>query len=76
MLLIHQDAATGTSTEYRCPALNPFNFEMAEMVRRFEAGESPSPSAWDGYVVDELIAHITASAQQQTRLSVKWADRS
>lgn len=74
-LLIHQDAATGRTTEYRYPAVNPFDIEMAEMVRRFESGEKPFPSAWDGYVVDELIAHITASSAQKARLTVKWADR-
>ncbi|WP_319586177.1 Gfo/Idh/MocA family oxidoreductase [uncultured Desulfobulbus sp.] len=76
MLLVHQDAFTGTSTEYRFPAYNPFDFEMAEMVRRFEAGEKPSPSAWDGYVVDELIAHIIKSSKKKTRLPIKWVDRS
>ena len=62
-LLVHQDARTGRVTEYRYPAVNPFHIEMAEVVRRFEAGEPGTPSAWDGYVVDELIATITTSAQ-------------
>ncbi|MHB0998107.1 MAG: Gfo/Idh/MocA family protein [Armatimonadota bacterium] len=75
MLLVHQDAFTGATTEYRFPAINPFHLEMAEMVRRFEAGEKPSPSAWDGYVVDELISHIGISSKQQARIPVKWADR-
>ena len=75
MLLVHQDAFSGKTTEYRFPAINPFDFEMAEMIRRFEAGEPASPSAWDGYVVDELIAHIGASSKQKARLPIKWADR-
>jgi len=75
-LLVHQDAATGKTTEYRYPAVNPFHIEMAEMLRRFEAGEPATPSAWDGYVVDELIATITASAQQGGQLlPLKWQDR-
>lgn len=74
-LLIHQDAKTGRTTEYRYPAVNPFDVEMAEMLRRFEAGEKPLPSAWDGYVVDETIAHITASAAQNKILPLKWEDR-
>ena len=73
-LLVHQDAATGRVTEYRYPPVNPFDVEMAEMVRRFEAGEPGFPSAWDGYVVDELIAHITAAAEQRTALHVAWRD--
>ncbi|MCE5198884.1 MAG: Gfo/Idh/MocA family oxidoreductase [Armatimonadota bacterium] len=74
-LLVHQDAATGRTTEYRYPALNPFDIEMAEVVRRFECGEPGSPSAWDGYVVDELISQITKSAQTQTVCPMIWRDR-
>jgi predicted dehydrogenase len=73
-LLVHQDAMTGETTEYRYPPVNPFDLEMAEMVRRFEAGEPGLPSAWDGYVVDELIAHITDSAERRTALDVAWAE--
>ncbi len=67
-LLVHQDAKTGRVTEYRYPAINPFHIEMAEVLRRFEAGEPGTPSVWDGYVVDELIGTITASAQQNGKL--------
>lgn len=74
-LLVHQEAATGRTTEYRCPPVNPFDLEMAELVRRFQAGEPPLPSAWDGYVVDETIAHLTASAEQRAELPLAWRDR-
>ena len=74
-LLVHQEAATGVTTEYRFPAMNPFDEEMADMVERFEAGDPPFPSGWDGYVVDEVIAHITASAKQGAALPVRYADR-
>jgi len=73
-LLVHQDAATGRVTEYRYPAINPFHLEMAEMVRRFRAGAPGMPSARDGYVVDELIAHITASAKGNVLLPVQWKE--
>lgn len=75
MLLVHQDAFTGKTTEYRFAPVNPFDIEMAEMVRRFEAGEKPFPSAWDGYVVDELISHIDKSSRKQARIPVKWVDK-
>jgi predicted dehydrogenase len=75
-LLVHQDAETGRVTEYRYPAVNPFDIEMAEMVRRFEAGDPGFPSAWDGYVVDELIAHITTTAEQRAVLPITWRDES
>jgi predicted dehydrogenase len=74
-LLVHQDAFSGRVTEYRYPPVNPFDNEMAEMLRRFAAGEPAFPSAWDGYVVDEIIAHITASSQQRAELDVRWRDR-
>jgi len=74
-LLVHQDAETGQTTEYRYPAVNPFHLEMAEMLRRFETGESPMPSAWDGYVVDEIIAHIGQASKEQAVLPVVWRDR-
>lgn len=73
-LLVHQDAATGQTTEYRYAAINPFDAEMAEMVRRFESGEPGFPSAWDGYVVDELIAHICDSSATQRMLPVVWKE--
>lgn len=63
-LLVHLDAATGRTTEHRFPAVNAFDVEMAEMLRRFTQGEPGLPSAWDGYVVDELIEQIGASARQ------------
>lgn len=74
-LLVHQDAESGRVTEYRYPAVNSFHVEMAEMVRRFEAGEPPEPSAWDGYVVDQLIATIMESARRGEVLTLPWADR-
>ena len=74
-LLVHLDNATGQSIEYRYPAVNAFDIEMASMVQRFTTGAPPLPSAWDGYVVDELIAHITASSKQQMILPVTYCDR-
>ncbi len=74
-LLVHQDARSGRVTEHRYPAVNPFHIEMAEILRRFEAGEPASPSAWDGYVVDQLIETITASANQRgALLPIPWQD--
>jgi predicted dehydrogenase len=74
-LLVHQEATSGKVTEYRYPAVNPFHIEMAECLRRFEAGEPGTPSAWDGYVVDELIAHIGASSTQGQIVPVVYRDR-
>jgi len=74
-LLVHHDDASGKTVEYRYEAMNPFDAEMAEMVRRFEAGEKGLPSAWDGYVVDEILAAIVASARQNTLVEMKWRDR-
>ena len=73
-LLVHQDAASGQTTEFRFPAVNPFHLEMTEMIRRFEAGEPASPSVVDGYVVDELISHIVRSAGEGRKLEIEWGD--
>jgi len=74
-LLVHQDAATGQTTEYRYPAVNPFHLEMAEMLRRYQAGEEPMPSVVDGYVVDETISAITRSSAERQAVELQWADR-
>ena len=74
-LLVHQDAATGVTTEYRYPAVNPFHLEMAEMLRRYQGGEEPDPSVTDGYVVDETIAAITRSSAERRPVEPQWADR-
>jgi predicted dehydrogenase len=74
-LLIHQDAASGKVTEYRYAAENAFHLEMAEALRRFEAGEPGDPSAIDGYVVDELLETLGASARQNAVLPLRWKDR-
>jgi len=71
-LLVHQDGKSGQVTEYRYRAVNPFHLEIAENLRRFEAGEPGFPSAWDGYVVDEIIAHIYASAEQGRVVPMRW----
>jgi len=70
-LLVHQ-ANDGKTTEYRYPGTNPFDVEMATMVKRFESGEPASPSAWDGYAVDEVIDTITRSSKENAVLPVKW----
>jgi len=74
-LLVHQDAVTGHVTEYRYPALNPFDLEMAEFLKCFLTGSPASPSAWDGYVVDEVIAQIKISAIENRIVSLHWQDR-
>jgi predicted dehydrogenase len=74
-LLVHEDAATGKVTEHRYPAVNPFHREMAEALRRFSEGEPAHPSAADGYVVDELLETLAASARQGAALPLRWKDR-
>lgn len=74
-MLAHQDAASGRVTEYRYAAMNPFHLEVASHVRRLMAHESASPSAWDGYVVDEVIAQITASARENSVRPIVYEDQ-
>lgn len=75
MLLVHEDAVSGKVTEHRFRPVNPFHEEMAELLRRFQSGEPGYPSAWDGYVVDEIIARITASATENRIVPMEWKDR-
>lgn len=75
VLLVHEDAISGKVTEHRFPAINAFHEEMAELLRRYQSGEPGYPSAWDGYVVDEIIAHITTSANENRIAPIMWKDR-
>ncbi len=74
-LLVHQDAASGRVTEYRYPAVNPFHLQITALLQAFTQGGAPSPSAWDGYVVDAIIDAVTRSAHTEQRLPIVWEDR-
>ena len=71
-LLVHYDNRTGNSTEYRFPAVSPFDRAMAFFCRQIEQGSQGAQSRLTGYDVDELIAHIYRSAAEKRALDVQW----
>jgi predicted dehydrogenase len=71
-LLVHQDAATGVTTEYRYPALNPFHIEIAENIRRYQSGEPGTPSVRDGVAVDRIISEIVKSDKEMSTRKMEW----
>jgi len=74
-LLVHLDNTTGHATEYRFPSVNSFHAEMAWFARCIREGRQGYPDAHDGYAVDEVIAHITRSAETGRALDVCFRDR-
>jgi predicted dehydrogenase len=61
-MLVHYDAATGRATEYRYPAVSPFDHAVAFFCENIAKGQQGSQAATTGYDVDELIAAIGRSA--------------
>lgn len=71
-LLVHQDAATGVTTEYRYAPVSPFCIEVAENLRRYQAGEPGTPSVRDGVVVDRVISEIIKSNAEESTRKMEW----
>jgi predicted dehydrogenase len=71
-LLVHYDNATGQATEYRYAPVSPFSRALAFFCANIERGEQGGQSRLTGYEVDELIAHIEASARSGEAVTVNW----
>lgn len=71
-LFVYYDNATETSTEYRFPAMDPFDAEMAQFVKWLETREQGSPNAIDGMNVDILIATMAQSSEKQAAIPIVW----
>jgi predicted dehydrogenase len=71
-LLVHSDNASGNTTEYRFDAVSPFERAVAFFCANIAAEQQGSQSPLTGYEVDELIAHIGASAEAGEALTVNW----
>lgn len=72
VLLVHTDNDTGHVTEYRYPAVNAFDLEMAYFADCIRKGKQGNPDVHDGYAVDEVIAHIARSAKTGRVLSIDF----
>jgi predicted dehydrogenase len=71
-LLIHYDNETETSTEYRFPAVNPFDIEMAELASALDHREQIHPDVIDGFNVDYMIEMMAKSHQEKLSLKLDW----
>ncbi len=71
-LLVHYDNATGQSTEHRFPAVSPFVRAVDHFCEQIALGEQGPQSRRTGYDVDELIAHVQKSAEQDKKLDVSY----
>ena len=66
------DALTGEYTEYRFDNVNPFHLHTIDEVKRFENGEPPAVTGWDGYVADVMIDAIKESHEKDSKVKIKW----
>ena len=71
-LLIHYDNETETATEYRFPALNPFDVEMAYFHQCLERREQGRPSVVDGFNVDVIIEAMADSSRRRAPVDLDW----
>jgi len=71
-LLVHYDNNTRTSTEYRFDATNPFDLEMRYFCDCLAKRKQASPSAADGFAVDNLIAAMEESDRKKKSIVIDW----
>jgi predicted dehydrogenase len=71
-LLEHYDEAAGAWTEYRFPAVDPFERELAAFCEELASRAQSGPGAAEGYAVDLVIDGIERSAKSGTRIALKW----
>jgi predicted dehydrogenase len=71
-LLVHEDAATGTATEYRFPAVSPFVPALEFFLANIAAGTQGSQPRTTGYDVDEIIQTILRSDREGRALDIVY----
>jgi len=71
-LLVHYDNKTETSTEYRYSPLNPFDVELAEIVKAVETRNQINPDVIDGFNVDVLIGAMKESNRKKSAIKIDW----
>ncbi len=71
-LLVHYDNETETSTEYRFPAVNPFDIEIAFFSEKLSRREQVRPDVVDGFNVDYMIEMMAESHRQKSALKLDW----
>lgn len=71
-LLVHYDNATETSTEYRFPAVNPFDMEVATFNDWLARREQGHPDVVDGFNVDYVIEMMAESGRRKASVTLDW----
>ncbi len=71
-LLKFYDNETEAETEYRFTPVNPFDIEIAEIIKAVEQGKQINPDVIDGYNVDELISAIKESNDKKMEVDIDW----
>jgi len=71
-LLIHYDNKSETSTEYRFPAINPFDVEVAYFCDCLERREQGHPDVVDGFNVDAIIEAMAESSTRKAAVRPDW----
>jgi predicted dehydrogenase len=71
-VLLHEDATTGTMTEYRFPAASPFDVALAFFLKNIEDGVQGSQSRTTGYAVDEIITTLLRSSETGAALDIVY----
>ncbi|MBF0244237.1 MAG: Gfo/Idh/MocA family oxidoreductase [Planctomycetes bacterium] len=71
-LLVHYDESGGTSTEYRFPAVSPFDEAIGHFCADSASGIQSAQPRTTGYDVDELIAAITHSARKRQAVAMHY----
>lgn len=71
-LLVYYNNKTETVTEYRYAPMNPFDTEIAEIVKAVEKREQIKPDVIDGYNVDELISAMKESNDRKAAVKITW----
>lgn len=71
-LLVHYNNITQTSTEYRYAPLNPFDVEIAEIIKAVETRKQINPDVIDGFNVDVLIGAMKESNDKKAAVKIDW----
>ena len=71
-LLVYYDNETETTTEYRFPAVNPFDIEMSVFNEQLSRREQINPDVVDGFNVDYMIQIMAESHRQKSPMQLDW----
>lgn len=71
-LLVHYDNTEKRSVEYHFPPVSPFDRELEAFCRQIASGVQGDPPKTAGYDVDEIIAHLYRSHEQNRPLEIRW----